>query len=289
MANDYVVLDLEKPVSTLVDLRNNFQGRVGDSRAYCKLWIKSNGLPLDLTNKHVGFSGVDPKGDKWNAVGWCAADQPGDDQQVGRVTYYFPSGMFRVEGDWDTTSTYFYVDDDKKDMHVSTINVYLHIMANEVEMGINAEPFKTDLDKAVDEVKSYAKKRMADIDSALAALNSDTLQMKWKSLNDVLNNYVELIKDKGVPTYKDMEDYVSKLFGAHSTAQDFNLLMPAGTYIITNEKAGNNPAKTTGILYVVGDGDSSIMQMFLDNQQNLWIRGGGSDGWSDWREQTAWK
>lgn len=289
MANDYVVLDLEKPVATLVDLRKNFQGRVGDSRAYCKLWIKSNGLPLDLTDKHVGFSGVDPNGDKWNAVGWCAADQPGDDQQVGRVTYYFPSGMFRVEGDWDTNSTYFYVDDEKQDSHISTINVWLRILANQVEMGINAEPFKTDLDKAVDEVRTYAKKRMADIDSALAALNSDTLQMKWKSLNDVLNNYVELIKDKGVPTFKDMEDYVSKLFGAHATTQDFDLLMPAGTYIVTNAKAGNNPAKTTGLLYVVGDGENSIMQMFLDNEQNLWVRSGGSDGWSDWREQVAWK
>ena len=122
--NEYVELDILKPGTTLVDLTKNFQGRVGDSRAFCKLWIKANGLPYDLTKdgRSVGFAGKDPVGDLYRAVGWADTDQPGDNAQTGRVTYYFPDGMFKHEGDWDKDSTYFYVQDSKGT--VSTVNVW---------------------------------------------------------------------------------------------------------------------------------------------------------------------
>lgn len=290
MANDYVVLDLEKPTQTLVNLNNNFQGRVGDSRAYCKLWIKSNGLPYDLTKdgRSVGFSGVDPIGDKWNAVGWAAADQLGDNAQAGRITYYFPAGMFRVEGDWDKDSTFFYVDDEKTDMHVSTINVWLHIMGNQVEMGINATPYKTDLDKAVDEVKSYAQQKQNEIDKSLQEINSGALMQKVQALSDAIGVYTGLIKQNAVATKDEMQSYIDQLLGSKATGDDLNLLLDQGNYVITSPTAGNNPAKTTGTLIVSGDNDDSISQLFIDTQANLWVRFGGTQGWSDWREQTAW-
>lgn len=290
MANDYVVLDLEKPTQTLVNLKNNFQGRVGDSRAYCKLWIKSNGLPYDLTKngRTVGFSGVDPSGDKWNAVGWAATDQPGDNAQVGRITYYFPAGMFRVEGDWDTDSTFFYVDDDKDDMHVSTVNVWLHIMANQVEMGISAEPYKTDLDKAVGEVRDYVKARRSEIDSLMEELNSDALEMKIKSLNDVVQNYTNLIKQNAIPTVDDMKSYVNSLFLASETNHDLNELKDPQHTFMVDDGTTNTPTGKWGLLRVLGNGNNWVGQFFLDDQQNLWVRYNGSGGWSEWREQTAW-
>lgn len=290
MANDYVVLDLEKPTKTLVDLTKNFQGRVGDSRAYCKLWIKSNGLPYDLTKdgRTVGFSGVDPDGDKWNAVGWAAADQLGDNAQAGRITYYFPAGMFRVEGDWDKDSTFFYVDDEKTDMHVSTINVWLHIMSNQVEMGINATPYKTDLDKTVDEVKSYAQQKQNEIDKSLQEINSGALMQKVQALSDAIGVYTGLVKQNAVATKDEMQNYVSQLLGSKATSDDFNLLLDQGSYVATNANASNNPAKTTGTLIVSGDNDDNISQLFIDTQANLWVRSGGTKGWTDWREQTAW-
>ena len=290
MANDYVVLDLEKPTQTLVNLKNNFQGRVGDSRAYCKLWIKSNGMPFDLTKngRTVGFSGVDPDGDKWNAVGWAAADQPGDNAQVGKVTYYFPSGMFRVEGDWDKDSTFFYVDDNKKDMHVSTINVWLHILANQVEMGISAEPFKTDLDKAVDEVRSYVSQKRTEINSLFEELNSDVLQMKIKSLNDTVQNYINLIKQNAIPTRDEMNSYVDSLFLASETNHDLNELKDPQKTFMVDDGTTNSPTGKWGLLRVLGNGNNWVGQFFLDDQQNLWVRYYGSGGWSEWREQTAW-
>lgn len=289
MANDYVVLDLEKPTQTLINLTNNFQGRVGDSRAYCKLWIQSNGIPYDLTKdgRSVGFSGVDPDGDKWVAVGWAAADQPGDNAQVGRITYYFPAGMFRVEGDWDKDSTFFYVDDENTDMHVSTINVWLHIFANEVEMGISATPYKSDLDKAVDEVKSYAQQKQNEIDNSLQEINSGALMQKVQALSDAIMVYTGLIKQNAVATKDEMQDYIAQLLGSKTTGDDLNLLLDQGSYVITNANASNNPAKTTGTLIVSGD-SGNMSQLFIDTQANLWVRSGGTQGWSDWREQVAW-
>lgn len=289
MANDYVVLDLEKPTQTLINLTNNFQGRVGDSRAYCKLWIQSNGIPYDLTKdgRSVGFSGVDPDGDKWVAVGWAAADQPGDNAQVGRITYYFPAGMFRVEGDWDKDSTFFYVDDENTDMHVSTINVWLHIFANEVEMGISATPYKSDLDKAVDEVKSYAQQKQNEIDNSLQEINSGALMQKVQALSDAIVVYTGLIKQNAVATKDEMQDYIAQLLGSKTTGDDLNLLLDQGSYVITNANASNNPAKTTGTLIVSGD-SGNMSQLFIDTQANLWVRSGGTQGWSDWREQVAW-
>lgn len=289
MANDYVVLDLEKPTQTLINLTNNFQGRVGDSRAYCKLWVQSNGIPYDLTKdgRSVGFSGVDPNGDKWVAVGWAAADQPGDNAQVGRITYYFPAGMFRVEGDWDKDSTFFYVDDENTDMHVSTTNVWLHIFANEVEMGISATPYKSDLDKAVDEVKSYAQQKQNEIDNSLQEINSGALMQKVQALSDAIVVYTGLIKQNAVATKDEMQDYIAQLLGSKTTGDDLNLLLDQGSYVITNANASNNPAKTTGTLIVSGD-SGNMSQLFIDTQANLWVRSGGTQGWSDWREQVAW-
>ena len=91
--NEYAVLDIEKQaagnVSTYVNITPHFQGRVGDSRASVDVWFKRNGLPLDLTNKTVNFTGVDPSGHKYHAVGWALYDQPGADMQAGRVNFYF--------------------------------------------------------------------------------------------------------------------------------------------------------------------------------------------------------
>ena len=110
--NEYVPLDIEKGTydqETYVNLTPHFQGRVGDSMASVNIWFKRNGLPLDLTPRNVGFQGVDPNGKRFNAVGYAAFDQPGADEQAGRVNYYFPANIFQAEGQWDVTSTFFYI------------------------------------------------------------------------------------------------------------------------------------------------------------------------------------
>lgn len=289
MATGYVVLDVEKPEQTLVNLTKNFQGRVGDSRAYCKLWFKSNGKPLDLSKKSVGFAGVDPDGNAWNAVGWADTDQAGDDIQVGRVTYYFPSGMFQVEGDWDETSTYFYIDDQKQDQHISTISVLLRVLPNMVEMGIDAEPFKTDLDKAEAEFKDYLATKKKDIEKDLEEVNSDALKMQIESLKNIIANYTQMIEDKQVPTENDMHNYVDALMGASETSHDLDDLKSGQQTYLVQANTANTPNTESGLLRVFGNSDDWCAQMFIDQDANLWIRYyTNGKGWTKWREQVAW-
>lgn len=286
--NEYVVLDIEKQasggVSTYVNITPHFQGRVGDSRASVDVWFKRNGLPLDLTNKTVNFSGVDPSGHKYHAVGWAAYDQPGADVQAGRVNFYFPAGMFRVEGQWDEEGTYFEIKDDNG--KVSTLGVNLVALPNLVEMGVNAKPFETDLDRALSEFNSYlqGKKKLVDDDTRqLDAINNEI-----KALNSTIETYENLINTKAVPTKAEMQQYVQQLMSATEWSGDLNLCLTPTTYLVVSG-ASNNPTSVNGncIMFVHGN-DDLISQMLIDNEQNVWVRSRVDGRWSGWREQVAW-
>lgn len=180
--NTYVQLDLVKPTPTAIDLSGNFNGRVADMQSYLKLWLTSNGLPCDLSDKTIYFAGVDPDGNAHKIYGTAQTDQAGDNLQIGRITFYFPGGTFRVQGDWDSESTYFGVT--KADGTViSTVNVSLHVLANTVDMGVNSKPFYTDLEK----IKTDAEKQVSDlIDAQQSAINAS--QDKYNAaLNTVID------------------------------------------------------------------------------------------------------
>lgn len=286
--NEYVELDILKPGTTLVDLTNNFQGRVGDSRAFCKLWIKANGLPYDLTkdNRSVGFSGKDPVGDSYRAVGWAGTDQPGDNAQTGRVTYYFPAGMFKYEGDWDKDSTYFYVQDSRGT--VSTVNVWLHVLPNLVEMGVNATPYMSDMDKAVAEVQNKANEVKSQLNNILNGSAFTGMTSQLKATQDTINGYATLVNSKQVPTTEQMQAYVQGLLTAQTASTDLNLLTsPGQTYYVASTTVSNNPDGKTGFLSVKGN-SSNLCQVFVDNEANEFIRSRMSGTWTAWRRTTAW-
>lgn len=286
--NEYIELDILKPGTTLIDLTKNFQGRVGDSRAFCKLWIKANGLPYDLTkdNRSVGFAGRDPVGDQYRAVGWASADQAGDNAQAGRVTYYFPAGMFKYEGDWDKDSTYFYVQDSKGT--VSTVNVWLHVLPNLVEMGVNATPYVSDMDKAVADVQAKADEVKAQLSSILNGSAFTGMTSQLKAMQDTINGYTTLINGKQVPTTEQMQAYVQGLLTAQTASTDLNLLTsPGQTYYVASMTVSNNPDGKTGFLSVKGN-SSNLYQVFVDSDANEFIRSRMSGTWTDWRRTTAW-
>lgn len=286
--NTYVVLDTMKQAdgnqSTYVNLTPNFQGRVGDSRASVDLWFKRNGLPLDLTNREIAFSGVDPQGKHFNAIGFAYYDKPGADMQAGRVNFYFPVGTFQTEGQWDTSSTYFTVKDDKG--KVSTIGVLINVLPNMVEMGINAKPFETDLDRALTEFKSYMDSKKIDVDNATKQI--DTMNGSISALNSTIDAYTNLINTKAVPTKNEMKTYVTKLMSATEFSGDLNLCTSPTTYIV-NSGASNNPSSNDGncLLFVKGNNDL-LSQMLVDNDQNFYVRSCVAGKWSAWREQVAW-
>ena len=286
--NEYVVLDIEKQaagnVSTYINITPHFQGRVGDSRASVDVWFKRNGLPLDLTNKTVKFTGVDPSGHKYHAVGWTLYDQPGADMQAGRVNFYFPAGMFRTEGQWDEKGTYFEIADENG--KVSTLGVNLVALPNLVEMGVNAEPFETDLDRALTQFKSYMASKQSEVDQAIqqiAAANNSI-----KALQSSIDTYEQMISSNAVPTKQEMQTYVNKLMSATEWSGDLNLCLTPTTYLV-NSGASNNPGKGSGNHLLIVKGNSDVLsQLLVDSEQNVWVRSRVDGSWSAWREQVAW-
>lgn len=220
--NTYVQLDLVKPTPTAIDLSGNFNGRVADVQSYLKLWLTSNGLPCDLTDKTVYFAGVDPDGNAHKVYGTAQTDQAGDNLQTGRITFYFPGGTFRVQGDWDSESTYFGVIQADGTV-ISTVNVSLHVLAKKVDMGVNSKPFYTDLekiktdattklqaelDKATKQVTDFIEAQQADITASQTKYNT--------ALNDVidptstLNTGIAALKKtlSAIKMQADANDYV---------------------------------------------------------------------------------
>lgn len=286
--NTYVTLDIEKQAyngtQTYVNLTPSFQGRVGDSRASVDLWIKRNGLPLDLTNIDIGFSGVDPQGKKFNAIGWAYYDRPGADIQAGRVNFYFPAGTFQTEGQWDITSTYFTITD--KQGKVSTLNVLINVLPNMVEMGINAEPFETDLDRALTQFKAYMASKQGEVDTAIQQITAANNSIK--ALQSRIDTYEQMISSNAVPTKQEMQTYVNQLMSATEWSGDLNLCLTPTTYLV-NSGASNNPGKGSGNHLLIVKGNSDVLsQLLVDSEQNVWVRSRVDGSWSAWREQVAW-
>ena len=286
--NTYVTLDVMKQAdgneSTYVNLTPNFQGRVGDSRASVDLWLKRNGLPLDLTKREITFSGVDPQGKQFNAIGFADYNKKGADMQAGRVNFYFPAGTFQTEGQWDPNSTYFTVKDDKG--KVSTIGVLINVLPNMVEMGISAEPFETDLERESEELKKWiaAKKdEFNDFTNQLQTMNN-TLQTQQTRIE----TFEGMIQSHAVPTNDEMKAYVNKLMSATEWSGDLNLCLTPTTYLIQSG-ASNNPSSVNGPCMMFVKGNSDFLSQFLvDNDQNFYVRSCVSGKWSAWREQVAW-
>lgn len=286
--NEYVVLDIEKQAdgntSTYVNLTPHFQGRVGDSRASVDVWFKRNGLPLDLTKRIVKFSGIDPTGHRFHAVGFAAFDQPGADMQAGRVNFYFPDGFFQAEGHWDPNGTYFEITDPQG--KVSTLGVDLNVLPNLVEMGINVEPFETDLDRALTQFKSLLQSKASEISQNTQDI--DAINNSIKAMNSTVTTYLNMIKEHAVPTKQEMQDYVQKLLSATEWGGDLNLCLTPTTYLVAGS-ASNNPTKVSGNCIMTVHGTEKLLsQMLIDNEQNLYVRTRSDGRWSDWREQVAW-
>lgn len=192
---DYLEVDIEKPVSTFVDLTNYFQARVGDAKAYCKLHIKSSSNSVDMTNKKMVFYGKDSNATPFAAAGGFDDDQPGDDRQLGLITFYFPEGIFQKEGKWQ--EAYFKIQgEDGSD--ISTVNLTLNVLPSQVEMGISVRPFIPELEKT-----------RAKINQALREMNAQQLLNQIESMKTTVGAYTDLIQQHAVLNKPETVDLIS--------------------------------------------------------------------------------
>lgn len=284
--NVFIVLDIDKGTqdngtTTYVNLTPHFQGRVADSLCTVNIQIRRHGLPMDLTKFNVGFQGIDPNGKRFEGVGWESYDLPGTNEQIGKVSYCFPAGMFQVEGQWDPDGTYFYVDDGKG-MKVSTVGVCLNVQPDLVEIGVNAKPFETDMDRAVAELKSYADKKMQEIGDLTERF--DQLQGAVSALKSQLSSYTDLINSKAVPTINEMHDYAKQLGQGENLNGNLDNATDPKVYIVS---AGteNSPSKTDGVLRTFGN-RAYMVQVFIDSNANEFVRAAKNGVWGIWITTT---
>lgn len=199
--SDYCVVDIMKPEQTFVDLTNYFQARVGDARAYCKLWIKSGHQPLDMTNKRVDFYGKDSNATVFKTKGTFLDDQPGDDLQLGMGTFYFPEGIFQKEGKWQ--EAYFKIVDNNGS-EISTIDLTLNVYPNQVEMGITIKPFVPELQEVETQVTQ-----------ALKEMGAQQLLNQLQSMKTTISAYSDLISQKAVPSKPETQAMIDSSFGKY--------------------------------------------------------------------------
>lgn len=241
--NSYVELDLMRPNSTLIDLTNNFNGRVSDSSSYLKLWIKSNGVPKDLTNNSVSLYGKDPNNNAMQILGTAQADQPGDNIQLGRISFYFPAETFQVAGDWDDNSTFIAVFDEDGN-RISTQNVHMHVLDDKVTMGINSGPYITDLEKIKREMAQWCIDNKAKIQALIDDTNSGTLASTLAAIKTQIEAYQSIIDNKAavsVPDFtsfkvaiqKQIDDVVEKI--NNWTTKSVDIIINRDTQLTPND------------------------------------------------------
>lgn len=199
---DYLVVDMAKPANTFVNLTDYFQGRVGDAEAYCKLWIKYASRPIDMTDKKLRFEGNDPNNTPFIDAGRFDAGDDGD-VQLGMITFYFPKGFFQVEGKWQHAFFKLQTNDGKD---ISTADLTLNVLPNNVEMGIGIHPFESDLEKT-----------RTQINQALREMNAQQLLNQVESMKTTVGAYTDLIEQHAVLNKPETVDLISGIVNPMQT------------------------------------------------------------------------
>lgn len=292
--NSYVTLDLMRPNNTLYDLTPSFNGRVGDSQSYAKIWFKSNGLNYDLTDKTVEFDGVDPKGTPFKVNGTAAADQTGDGLATGRVTFYFPAECFQVPGDWDDDSTFFAILDADGN-RVSTVNVHLHVLDDKVSMGINAKPFITDFEKLKEQILAECKTIEDGANDALKLITdpNSQLMVTMNALKTQVEAYQTAVKNNTFATESDLQAVQAQLHSVKWTiiadaSKDLNSIVTEGKYWIQGTSV-NDPVSSWSYMFVDAAVEDCVLQRLVNVvTADVYVRTLSMGVWCAWKQVTFW-
>lgn len=243
--NPYLVLDLMKPANVLTDLTPNFQGRVGDSGSYIKIWFKMNGLPYSLEDKEVWFEGLDQQGERYKVSSTLDETTPGDSLRAGRVSFKFPAGTFSNPGDWDTNSTFFVIKKGDTGEVLSTINVRLHVLDNQVEFGVTKHSFDSDLDKIEQDAQEQYDKLVAQWKQNTKSLNDtmtaeyDSYKQRIQNMETLLDTIDAAINNKDVATREYVAKYIAgDLLGTATVVANQDELYPEGRIRVYTYGAG---------------------------------------------------
>ncbi|KAF0524185.1 glycerophosphodiester phosphodiesterase family protein [Pediococcus pentosaceus] len=279
MANGPLIIDLMHPMDVVLQFPTI--GRVRDSNVDIPLWIKYDGKPYDLTSHSLGFYGRDAKG-----VAKIALQDPiGPAIEAGRVTFRMPGAAFKVAGQYE--EAWFRVEKDGQ--LVSSLNVKFNVLENNVEFGVDDEPYYSDIEKLIAEFKKaitnsendalkiiaeYKQKFQSIVDNSTWLMSQlDIIEAKIKS-NDIATNSqlkqavadlsTELMTEISKrPTNQDVVDMVERGFA------NFDGGNP---HTIADEVTLNSqyPNGTSGIWVTQDNGH----KFFWNANTSKWVDGG---------------
>lgn len=177
MANGPLVIDLMHPMDAVLQFPTI--GRVLDQSVDIPLWIKYDGQPYDLTGYQLGFYGRDAKG-----VAKIALQDPvGPAIEAGRVTFKMPGAAFQAAGQYQ--EAWFRIEKDGQ--LVSSLNIKFNVLENNVEFGVNDEPYYSDIELMI-------KKFKTDIDNSKGNASS-IIESYRKQFQDIYDKIADQSTD----------------------------------------------------------------------------------------------
>lgn len=280
--NTRVVLDLVRDAqpntSSIVDLTPYFQGRVGDSQAPMPLALKMDGRPQDMTGYGFQIEATDSAGHTF-VLSNCAKEVTQSDSfKRGFFTVIWAAEMFQNPG---IMTGAFVITKPETGERISTLDFNLNVLNQAVSFNTLNDSYSNRLEDVINNLKSKA-------DEMIKGTSIATLTAQLKSAQSALETATSLINTKGIPTTVDMQNYVHGYTVAQNTGDDLNTLTTPGmSYYVTTTSAGNLPNGKLGLLSIHGNA-SHLLQVFMDADQNAFVRGYENNVWSKWRQVTFW-
>ncbi|MFX0552953.1 metallophosphoesterase [Lactiplantibacillus plantarum] len=207
------------------NLSDSFNGRVGDEQVPLVVQFKERGLVQQFQDGLMpfmtGFVGSLDENSQVTADTGEAVSYVGTSDDIvglGRVKMNLPGTMFPHEG-------FFYgflglQNADGK--RVTTFNVWFHIYNGNPDMFVNQAPFRTELQKVLDQAQNLIdatdgelKAKIQAFDDKIVATfakwNGDyaTIQQTVTTLTSQLADIAQKVKDGNVVTAKDLDDKLS--------------------------------------------------------------------------------
>lgn len=207
------------------NLSDSFNGRVGDEQVPLVVQFKERGLVQQFQDGLMpfmtGFVGSLDENSQVTADTGEAVSYVGTSDDIvglGRVKMNLPGTMFPHEG-------FFYgflglQNADGK--RVTTFNVWFHVYNGNPDMFVNQAPFRTELQKVLDQAQSLIdttdgelKTKTQAFDDKIVATfakwNGDyaTIQQTVTGLTSKLADIAQKVKDGNVVTAKDLDDKLS--------------------------------------------------------------------------------
>lgn len=210
------------------NLTDSFNGRVGDEQVPLTVFFKERGLVPQINGEVVpfitGFVGeLDENGvvtaDTGEAVSYTGSTD--DVVGLGHVKMNLPGTMFPQEG-------YFYgflgLETLDHSQRVSTFSVWFHVYNGNPDMFVNKEPFRTELQKILDDAEQLLTKQGSKFNDAftdwgqqvaklLTNLNGDYAQIQTttNAIKSSLSALEDKIKEDGLLTVGEASDLIKSI------------------------------------------------------------------------------